>query len=192
MHTQTVRHLLSSQKWWKRFLYDGNSSGCLEMDTHLGFEGCVKWVAWDLTKGQLNNTYWAPMTGQTWGPVGGERKFSNSALTFLEKAFPHGDKETCWRGNKLDTHPHTLAHPAGPESPGNRGSGRSRPCCHRTRACHTQCCLHTHQYLQKRHKTQTDRHRAGMGDTGASMHAPVSRRWSWSHRMNFKKHFTQQ
>lgn len=59
-------------------------------------------------------------------------------------------EETEW---KPKTHPHTLAHPVGPESPDNRGSGKSQPCCHRTHGCHTQCCLHIHQYLQKRHGT---------------------------------------
>lgn len=40
------------------------------------------------------------------------------------------------RKKNLSTHPHTLAHPVGPESPDNRGSGRSQPYCHKTRDCH--------------------------------------------------------
>lgn len=55
------------------------------------------------------------------------------------------------RGGREVTHPHTPAHPVGPESLDNRGSGRSRLYCHKSRACHKLCCLHIHQYLQKRH-----------------------------------------
>lgn len=73
--------------------------------------------------------------------------------------FSIGRSETCREKKNLKTHPHTLAHPVGPESPDNRGSGRSQLYCHKTRDCHKQCCLHIHQYLQKRHWPWDTKHR---------------------------------
>lgn len=50
----------------------------------------------------------------------------------------------------LRTHLYTLAHPVGPDTLGNRGSGRSHPYFHRTRDCHILCHSHIHQHLQGR------------------------------------------
>lgn len=51
-------------------------------------------------------------------------------------SFLWGDRIHVGGKKNLKTHPHTLAHPVGPESPDNRGSGRSQQYCHKTRDCH--------------------------------------------------------
>lgn len=50
----------------------------------------------------------------------------------------------------LRTHPYTLAHPARPDTLGNKGSGRSHPYFHRIHDCHILCHSHIHQHLQGR------------------------------------------
>lgn len=50
----------------------------------------------------------------------------------------------------LRTHLYTLAHPVGPDTLGNRGSGKSHPYFHRNRDCHILCHSRIHPHLQGR------------------------------------------
>lgn len=73
--------------------------------------------------------------------------WTNAVCSYAAICLPEPCRNACLHPR---THLCNLAHPVCPDSPGNRGSGKNRPCFHRTHGCHILCHWHIHQHLQER------------------------------------------